>query len=165
MSKNGFLSLSFGLIILICLLSVGTLVFADDTGMGNSTEGNVDANVTVETETNETKVVNAVNMSEEDIQMLVSESLLTSLLQQSGANENETAAVIDAAKAYYTDNSTVTNNTSPDMDKAEGLVAGSVLSSLLGQLGVNETVTDVVVDYAKSHADDIGGTSGNSTYY
>jgi len=165
LSKNGLLFLSFSLATLICLLSVGTLVFADDTGTGNSTEGNLDGNLTVETETNETEVVNAVNMSEEDIQMLVSESLLTSLLQQSGANETETAAVIDAAKAYYSDNSTETNSTSPDMDEAEGLIAGSVLSSLLGQLGVNETVTDVVVDYAKSHADEIGGTGGNSTYY
>jgi hypothetical protein len=164
LSKNGLLSLSFGLVTLICLFSVGTLVFADDTGTGNSTEGNVDANATVETETNETNVVDAVNMSEEDIQMLVTESLLTSLLQQSGADENETAAVIDAAKAYYTDNSTVANGTSPDMDEAEGLIEGSVLSSLLGQLGVNETVKDVVVDYAKTHADEIGGTSGNSTY-
>ncbi|MBN1166381.1 MAG: hypothetical protein JXA44_04530 [Methanospirillaceae archaeon] len=156
--------LIYGLFLSFLLVSAGTVVYAEDMDetavAGEETEGNVMGEI----EANETDEYDAVNMTGDDMKQLVAESLLTSMLQHSGANETQTAAVIAAAKDYYADNSTETNTTAPGIDNdTQGLIAGSFLSSLLSQLGVNETVTSVAVDYARTHADEIGDYS-NSSY-
>lgn len=141
-----------GCMVLFCLLSLVTIVYADENGTINTTDGIEEVNNT--TPMNGTGIA---DMTEDDLKVMIAESLLTSMLQQSGANESQTSAIISAAKDYYANNTSESENSSAELDETKGIIAGSVLSHLLGDLGANESVTDVVVDYAKSHADTFQG--------
>lgn len=106
-------------------------------------------------EENETVETDSSNLTGDEIQAMVAESMLRSMLEQSGANESETSAIIDAAKDQYSGNESSATET-PELESVKEELASSLLTSLLGQLGANETVTTVVLDYAREHADEAG---------
>lgn len=138
--------ISIGFVVLMCLVSLGTFVYAEEEEAEN---------ITTSDATNATVTPDTANISADEIQSMIAESLLISMLKQSGTNETQTAAIVETVKDYYAGNASETE-ASPELNEVKTAIASSVLTSLLSNIGVNETVSGVVMDYVKVHANEIG---------
>jgi hypothetical protein len=114
--------LSLGIMILICSISLVSLVYADE---------------------NET-----ANMTADNNNTVVDEVVIVAVLEQSNANATQIGEIIAAAKEHTHANQTAVNNTSAELKSSENQVEADVLHSLLDELAVNETVTKLVEEFA-----------------
>lgn len=151
---------SFTLILLISLVSIGASVYAEEnsteiveTENSTVTEEITDvSNVTETTDaTNETNESVSENDSVNDAQMLVGQSILSSMLQKNGMNESESQRIAGKVAEVMAGNQSEINESDPDIAETKGAVAEAVVSPLLKNLGVNESVNALVIDYVKTH--------------